>query len=91
LQRWYNDLAGWTVEFLDDAVRAAIEALPTDMVASFLRIALLIESKGLLEVREPYVKRLEAPLGETRLKGRDGIARAAYVAATGRRVVVLHV
>lgn len=26
-----------------------------------------------------------------RMKGRDGIARAAYVMATGRRVVVIHV
>jgi phage-related protein len=26
-----------------------------------------------------------------RMKGRDGIARAAYVTATGRRVVVVHV
>ncbi len=25
------------------------------------------------------------------MKGRDGIARAAYVTATGRRVVVVHV
>jgi phage-related protein len=26
-----------------------------------------------------------------RVKGRDGIARAAYVAATGQRVVIVHV
>ena len=26
-----------------------------------------------------------------RLKGKDGIARAAYVTASGRRVVVVHV
>jgi len=37
------------------------------------------------------VKHLEGPLWEMRMKGKDGIARAAYVAASGRRVVVVHV
>jgi len=31
---------------------------------------------------------LEGPAWEMRMKGRNGIARAAYVTATGRRVVV---
>ena len=61
------------------------------MVASFLRITRLIEAEGLLKMREPYVKHLEGPIWEMRLSGRDGIARAAYVTATGRRVVVVHV
>jgi len=43
------------------------------------------------KVHEPYVKHLEGPLWEMRMKGRDGIARAAYVTATGRRVVVVRV
>ena len=30
-------------------------------------------------------------LWEMRMKGKDGIARAAYVTATGHRVVVVHV
>lgn len=60
------------------------------MLANFLRITRLIEAKGLLSLREPYVKHLEGPLWEMRLKGRDGIARAAYVTATGRRVIVVH-
>lgn len=51
----------------------------------------LIESQGLDRVREPYVKHLEGPLWEIRMKGRDGIARAAYVTASGRRVVVVRV
>ena len=49
------------------------------------------QSHGLERVREPYVKHLEGPVWEMRMKGRDGIARAAYVTATGRRVVVVHV
>jgi phage-related protein len=81
----------WRVEFLDEGVRATLEAMPVDIQASFLRISRLIESQGLERMREPYVKHLEGPLWEMRMKGRDGIARAAYVTATGRRVVVVHV
>jgi phage-related protein len=51
----------------------------------------LIESYGLERVREPYVKHLEGPLWEMRMKGRDGIACALYATATGRRVVVVRV
>lgn len=46
---------------------------------------------GLERMREPYVKHLEGPLWEMRMKGRNGIARAVYVTAIGRRVVVVHV
>jgi phage-related protein len=81
----------WVVEFLDENVRKELDALPKDMLASFLRISRLIAIEGLEKVREPYVKHLEGPLWEMRLKGRDGIARAAYVTATGRRVVVVRV
>jgi phage-related protein len=38
---------------------------------------------------EPHVKHLEGKLWELRLTGRDGIARALYVTAIGRRVVVV--
>jgi phage-related protein len=81
----------WVVEFLDGSVRAELEALPRDIIASFLRISRLIASEGLEKVHEPYVKHLEGPLWEMRMKGKDGIARAAYVTATGRRVVVVRV
>ena len=81
----------WTVELLDETVRAELEAQPKDIRARYLRIVGLIESYGLERVREPYVKHLEGPLWESRMKGRDGIARAVYVTATGRRVVVVRV
>ena len=81
----------WTVEFLDADVEAALYALAEDVQASFLRIAELVETHGLERVREPYVKHLEGPLWEMRLKGRSGIARAVYVTAAGKRIVVVHV
>jgi phage-related protein/DNA-binding XRE family transcriptional regulator len=81
----------WTVEVLNATVLAELEAQPKDIRARYLRIVGLIESHGLERVREPYVKHLEGPLWEMRLKGRDGIARAVYVTATRRRVVVVRV
>lgn len=81
----------WQVTFLDEAVFAEFENLSDDLKASFLRISRLIEGNGLERVHEPYVKHLQGPLWEMRMKGRDGIARAAYVTASGRRVVVVHV
>lgn len=81
----------WSVEFLDGEVEAALFALPRDIRASFERIVHLIEDHGLTSVHEPYVKHLEGPVWEMRMKGKDGIARAAYVTASARRVVVVHV
>ena len=81
----------WHVVFLDEETRAALDAFPPDIRASFQRIVELIQTHGLERVREPYVKHLEGPLWEMRMKGRSGIARAVYVTAIGMRVVVIHV
>jgi len=37
------------------------------------------------------LKHLEGALWEMRMKGRSGIARAVYVTAVGKRIVVVHV
>ena len=79
----------WTVETLNAVVDAELEALPEDMQSRFVYISRLIEELGLEKMREPHVKHLQGPLWEMRLKGRDGISRAVYVTATGRRVVVV--
>ena len=82
---------GWTVETLNETVDAEVEALPEDMRARLARIAELIEENDLERVGEPHVKHVEGRLWEMRLKGRSGIARALYVTAVGRRVVILRV
>jgi phage-related protein len=81
----------WSVEFLDEEIKASLDSMPLDIRASFQRIVELIQSHGLERVREPYVKHLEGPLWEMRMKGRSGIARAVYVTAIGRRIVVVHI
>jgi phage-related protein len=79
----------WRVEILNETVAAEIAALPADMQARFLRLAERIASAGLHSLSEPHVRHLEGKLWELRLTGRDGIARALYVTAIGRRVVVV--
>jgi phage-related protein len=79
----------WRVEILNEAVVAEIAALPADMQARFLRLAERIAQVGLESLGEPHVKHLEGKLWEMRLTGHDGIARALYVTAIGRRVVVV--
>lgn len=81
----------WTVETLNDVVDAELEALPADMLARFRYISELIKEFGLEQVHEPHVKYLRASPWEMRLKGKDGISRALYVTAVGRRVVVVRV
>jgi len=81
----------WAVGFLDEETKAALDAFPLDIRASFQRIVELIQANGLERVREPYLKRLEGPLWEMRLKGKIGTVRAVYVSATGMRIVVVHV
>ena len=43
------------------------------------------------ELQAPHARHVEGKLWELRVRAEEGIARAIYVTATGRRVVVLHV
>lgn len=81
----------WTVEVLNDTVRAEIRELPADLQARFVRLGDRIRQVGLIGLTEPHVKHLKSKLWEMRLIGRDGIARALYVTATGERIVVVRV
>lgn len=81
----------WIVETLDKTVDRELEALPADMRARFVRIVGLIEFVGLEKVGHPHVKHLEGPLWEIRMTGKAGVARAIYVTARGRRIIVVRV
>ena len=61
------------------------------MPARFVRISELIAAVGLELVGAPHIKPLTGPLWEMRMKGRDGISRALYVAVREKRVVVVRV
>lgn len=81
----------WTVETLNALVDAEIGALPDDMRARLARLSGLIKQIGFEALPRESVKHLEDKLWELRVTGRDGISRAIYVTATGRRMVILRV
>jgi phage-related protein len=81
----------WIVETLNSTVDAEVIQLPADMRARLARISFLIEEFGLERMRQPHVKHLHGPVWEMRMRGRDGISRALYVAAPGMRVVIVRV
>ncbi len=80
----------WIIELLPEA-EAELLPLPADVRARFLHIAELLVAFGPHKVGMPHVRPLEGKLWEMRMIGRDGIARAVYVARTGQRLTVLHV
>jgi phage-related protein len=81
----------WTVVTLNGTVGGEIAALPADMRARLVRLSGLIEQIGFEALPRDTVKHLEGRLWELRVIGRDGISRAIYVTASGRRVVILRV
>jgi phage-related protein len=81
----------WSFVFVNAEAQAELDALPLDVRASFERIVRLVQGFGLEQVHEPYIKHIEGRIWEIRLRGRDRIARALHVTATGRRVVILRV
>ena len=77
------------METLNETVDGELGKLPVEMRARFARISGLIAAAGLDRVGAPHVRHLNGPLWEMRMSGRDGIARALYVTARTRRVVVV--
>lgn len=80
----------WRIEVLNEVVKAEIDALPGDIRARLLHIAEMMVAVGPQRMREPHVKPLRDKLWEIRMSGKDGIARAIYILATRRRIVILH-
>jgi len=81
----------WRVEVVNEAAKAEIDALPIDIRAKLLHLTEMMAAVGPQRMREPHVKPLRDKLWEIRMSGKDGIGRAIYVLATGRRIVILHV
>lgn len=80
----------WSVEFLPAAAEEEA-SLPVDMQARLARMAEIIATHGLSNLPRDWVRSLGDKLWELRVTGRDGIARAIYVTATGQRVVIVRI
>ena len=81
----------WTVLALNPAVEDEIARLPADMRARLSRLSALIEQHGFEALPRDMVKHLESKLWELRIAGKDGISRAIYITASGRRVIIVRV
>jgi phage-related protein len=86
----YNTPSGWDVEYCNRRAKKEVESMADDIQADLARLVGLIQTYGLEEMREPHVKHLRGKLWELRMRGRDGSARALYVAVTGKTVMILH-
>lgn len=80
----------WTVQ-VSTLAETELKTMPADIQARFVHIAEMLQEFGPQAVGLPHVRFLQDKLWEMRMKGRDGIARAIYVAQTGKQIVVLHV
>ena len=80
----------WTVSYHEAAAEELADQ-PNDIRAKLDYVVELIETFGLERVPGKYARHLQGQLWEFRLKGRDGIARALYVTAQGRRIIVVRV
>jgi phage-related protein len=80
----------WRVEILNETVKAEVAALPVDIRAKLTHILDMMVALGPQRMREPHVKPLRDKLWEMRMQGKDGIARAIYVLAHERRIVIVH-
>lgn len=80
----------WHLTLIPEA-ESELLGMPADIQARFLHIGELLTAFGPHKVGLPHVRPLEDKLWEMRMTGRDGIARAIYVAHTGQRLMVLHV
>ena len=81
-------MSQWTVEVIPKAEKE-IKALSADLQARFIHVSEMLEQLGPHKVSEPHVKHLEGKLWEMRMKGKDGIARAIYFLASGKRITVI--
>ena len=78
----------WTITFYSNRVEEDTLALPPGILASFLRIAELIEEFG-PDLGRPQTAPLSRGLYEIRARGPEGVARAVFCTAPEREVVIL--
>ena len=78
----------WTITFYSTRVERETLALPPGILASFLRIAELIEEFG-PDLGRPHTAPLGRGLFEIRANGREGIARSVFCTVKDQEIVVL--
>jgi phage-related protein len=83
-------LMDWAIEFYDKAVKQDIYNWPESILAKYLWISEAIEQFGPAKLTMPHVRPMGQGLFEIRAKGKDGIGRALYCTAIGKKIVILN-
>lgn len=79
----------WQIEYFNEDVHRDIEAWPAGVRAGFLRLAERMVIHG-PNLGMPHTRAFGQGLFEIRAKGREGIGRALFCLAVGRRIIILH-
>jgi phage-related protein len=79
----------YEVEYFNAGVRSRIERWPVGVLADYMRIVALLMEFG-PDLGMPHSEAIGGGLFALRAHGREGIGRAVYCFAEGRRVTVLH-
>jgi len=80
----------WKISF-HEAALAEANALSAEIRAKLNRLVLLIAGYGLDALPPRAARPIAGGLRELRIKGKDGIARAFYVARSGQQLVIVRV
>lgn len=78
----------WAITFYNEKVEAETLALPPGILASFLRIAELIQEFG-PDLGRPHTAPLGKGLFEIRAKGREGISRSVFCTVRNKEIIIL--
>ncbi|MDO8916030.1 MAG: type II toxin-antitoxin system RelE/ParE family toxin [Coriobacteriia bacterium] len=79
----------YSIDYFNRRVLDEIESWPVGILADYMRLIELLAEFG-PGLRMPHSRAMGDGLFELRPRGCEGIGRALYCYATGRRVVVLH-
>jgi len=82
-------MSGWDADFVNEMAEAEFMALPIDIRAKLTRALDLLRAKGMMALTMPLARHVEGKIWELRATGRDGIGRSRYVAASGKRLLIL--
>ena len=80
----------YKILFYNLSIQANLEAWPTGIYASFVRIAEQITASG-PNLGLPYTRAMGDGLFEIRARGQEGIGRAFFCCMMDRKIVILHV
>ena len=79
----------WTIEYFNHSVKDDVLGLPDGIRTNFNHVTELLIETGPANLPPKLRRHLAGSVWELRFKGREGIARAAYIAVQNKKVVIL--